>query len=105
MTWPNQARSSRALATGHSGAGPSAGASLAARRSDHFERATNADSATQGAAQNAAQQVSERDCTERKAPAADVQNQAAFPADSTKCGSLQDLEIAATGLEPVTRGL
>jgi integrase len=66
---------------------------------DHFKRAVGE------AAQKAAQCQAEQASTERKDVEATIENRPVLPSGAGECNSLPELIIAATGLEPVTRGL
>jgi integrase len=65
---------------------------------DHFARATKT-------AQNPAQSVAESARGESQSIGIGKANRPVLPSDSSHCESMQDFAIAATGLEPVTRGL
>jgi hypothetical protein len=66
---------------------------------DHWKRAIGQ------AAQKAAQQGAEILCTEQQGESSTNENRPEFPGGADECNSLPDMIIAATGLEPVTRGL
>lgn len=68
----------------------------------HFSRAIQI---PESAAQNPAQSGAELAGIERNADGMDIVKTTNFPHDADCCKSLQILGIAATGLEPVTRGL
>jgi hypothetical protein len=78
---------------------------------DHYLQVTDAHFAhavaepAAEAAQNPAQSASETVGNGRKSESDGDENGSEFPMDSEPCGAMQEFEIAATGLEPVTRGL